>query len=185
MAETITFESASWRRQSHLSALVILVGMLGGFVTSIGAVSGVRTVHAIQALRWPSVPGVVTRSEVRDDTLTVNPRRSGRVGLTTARRFYVTYAYSIAGVRYASSRFDALTPRGADLPSRNLERYPIGATVTVHVDPQDATQAFLEAPIPVASAFTAAIGLAFGASILGWVWGELRRVRRAAPSNER
>ncbi len=183
MPQTIIFEPASWRRQPHLSALVILVGMIGGFALSIGVLTGVRAVRAMQAMRWRSVPGVIVSSEVRDDTLTVNPHRDGTVGFTTVRRFYVTYAYSIAGVRYSGSRFDALTPRGAELPSRNELRYPTGAAVAIHVDPRNPANAFLEVPIPILALLTTVIALAIGVCILRWVWGEVRWFRRAALSN--
>lgn len=183
MEETIQYEAASHRRRRRLSVLTVLAGLAGALALGVGLVGATRAASAIRATRWPAVPGTILSSEIRRETVFSDIHRDGTVSRTSAERFYVTYDYVASGVRYTGSRFDALTPAGADHPHSAQARYPRGAAVTIHVDPTDPTRAVLEAPWPIATALSALIEIVLGALLLRWTSREIRS-GRTAPSDE-
>lgn len=81
---------------------------------------------------WPTAPGVVVASWLDTE------------GEATPR---VTYRWEVAGVPHESQQlgFDVFDkPGGRGLARTRVARYPVGAAVTVYVDPADPGRAVLE-----------------------------------------
>lgn len=99
------------------------------------------------ALTWPSVPGVVVRSDVEvNETPSLDPN-----GVTIYRRSelpVIEYVYRVAGQEYHSQTVRAGDRYSNFGVSANKERilaaYPAGATVTVYYNPENPSEAALE-----------------------------------------
>jgi len=85
---------------------------------------------------WPTVPGVVQSSEVRE--------RRTRLG--TNYRLALRYSYEVGGSGYEGDRvaFGPSWVPDEDLIDALARKYPAGAAVAVHVDPAAAETAVLE-----------------------------------------
>jgi hypothetical protein len=96
--------------------------------------------RAAAARGWPSVQGTVMTS-------TLEHRRSsddhGYVDYPVVR-----YTYAVQGERYEGNRLSAGPAWGGTGAERVLERYPVGARVTVYYDARDPSQALLERSAP-------------------------------------
>src|SRR5579871_310219 len=100
-------------RGRHYSTFVLLVAVVSLAALVVGATNIGRAASALRVRRWNSVPGTIMTSAIKLDTAWFNiPPRYARV--MTVERFHVAYAYSFNGVSYTTTRFDALTPAGAD-----------------------------------------------------------------------
>jgi hypothetical protein len=89
----------------------------------------------VKAADWPSIDGVITESEVG---------RSG--GANPKWEARVRYLYRVGG---ATVENDRVTLGGSFRGSRTraeqrVAKYPVGADVTVHYNPEDPRRAFLE-----------------------------------------
>jgi hypothetical protein len=100
------------------------------------------------ATSWPTVPGVVVASGVD------HYEQGATDSEYTVYAAAVTYRFVVGGVEHTGN---AITPGERDDPDNRLDsedraeaearagRYPVGAAVVVHYDPQDpATQSCLE-----------------------------------------
>jgi hypothetical protein len=101
-----------------------------------GAAAVYRLVLGGRTTRWPTVPGIVTRSELR----------SAVIRARTLRLVYyphVEFQYGVEGTVYTSSRLAVrrLDHRREDAARRLLERYPVGTPVEVAVDPRRPSRA--------------------------------------------
>jgi len=81
---------------------------------------------------WPTVPGTVTASRV-----TSLP--SGLIWPFTLYRLRLTYRYTVDGFEYEGGRvqFGPKTIPSQDLIDAFAAKYPAGASVAVHYDPND------------------------------------------------
>jgi len=175
MPITIDRELMKRRQRSPLGA-VAWISRLIGVGCCIGGVLGVtNAVRGIEAMRWPSVPGVIESTEIRSDTVGWNGARSPTP--LRADRFYATYSYSVDDRRYSGRRVDVFMPIGKSYPHQLQTQYPSGKAVEVHVNPKDATDAVLEAPWPLGSLMQAIVGLLIGVLLLRWSFGVLRSPR--------
>lgn len=110
---------------------------------------------------WPVVPGRVMRSRVEE-------RRGGEDGGT--HRSYeavVEFRYEVGGLSY-SSRQIALGLRSSGSrksADRIVARYPAGATVEVHYDPANPSEAALENPTGASWLIIAAAIACFGVAL--------------------
>lgn len=120
-------------------------------------------VIAVSAASWPSVPGIVTRSELEfaDD------RRIGRSGSYRAR---VRYEYQVGGRRHGSSRIAVVDVGSSRREEAEVivQNYPKGSGVTVRHHPRRPELAYLEVgfswdlmPTLGLGFFPAALGIAF------------------------
>jgi hypothetical protein len=179
MEQTIPFETTPSSGRRSRSVFVGLVGLIGTLAVGVGLIEVTRAASAVRATQWPVVPGTILSSEIRKETLILDVRTTGSLRRTPVERFYVTYAYMAGGVRYTGSRFDALTRAGANYPHRAQARYPRGAAVDIHVDPNDPAQAVLEAPWPIGVALVALVALPLGVLLLRWASREIIASRRS------
>ncbi len=122
---------SSLKQNGLISALVLLVGL------ALLAFAGWQYQRAQQSRTWPTVPGTVEATWIREDT-------------TEEEIHYfpgLRYTYQVAGERYQGTRirfgsdisFDTRTEAKAF-----LARYPEGGSVTVHYNPADPSDAVLE-----------------------------------------
>lgn len=95
------------------------------------------------AQNWQTVRGKITRSEVR-----ALRKRSRDEGEQVRSAPSIAYEYTVNGKRYTGERISL----GENIPEtdfeRVLNRYPVGAEVTVYYDPANPAQAVLERALP-------------------------------------
>lgn len=112
---------------------------------------------------WPSVPGVVTRS---------------RVGHGSKVRYVsmLEYEYEVAGESYIGKRVRRGESQGLESPVENrIARYPVGTRVHVLYNPEDPSDAVLEAGIDWFSLFPIGAGGLF--VFAGqWCWRTRKRI---------
>ena len=108
------------------ATLVGVLALIAGAVIGRAAVAIVML--ARRSRRWPTVPGRVLRSEIRD-------------GRASIRYEYVVQHQRHEASEIAAGEWPYQTRRTA---SRRLERYPPGPEVTVYYDPRRPTLAMLE-----------------------------------------
>lgn len=118
---------------SIASALIALAALIAGGLVLIAGVVVVYTALAMIGLarasrRWPSSSGRIVRSEIRDD------------------RAFIRYGYAVEGEEYEGSDVASgdRPYRTARSAARRLQRYPVGAPVTVYYDPRQPRIAILE-----------------------------------------
>ena len=91
---------------------------------------------------WPSVPGVVANSEI--ETQYSNSNSTTRSNFTYHAS--VQYDYEVEGETYSAERvsFGEYGTGDGEYAQEVVGRYPAGAEVTVHYDPDDPARAVLE-----------------------------------------
>ena len=102
-----------------------------------------QTIRALDARHWPTAEAVVLSSDMTTHFDT-SDGVSGGGGPTFGAA--VTYSYSVDGIGYESDRvsFGSYSSSDSDHAETILARYPVGASVTVHYDPEDPAEAVLE-----------------------------------------
>jgi len=94
------------------------------------------------SLAWPSAPGTVTVSDVRQSSST---DEDGHVTVSYYPR--VEYEYTVDGQAYTSKQAAFGGVRGYGSPDRarqDLAKYPAGAAVTAYYNPEKPSEAVLE-----------------------------------------
>jgi uncharacterized protein DUF3592 len=151
----------SGRRRIFLSIPKVGAGIL----IAVGLVMLINFGHqAIQANRsssWPTVKGTVTESKVGQWT----GRRGRKTGIPS-----ITYRYSVGGVEHLGTRlfFGSQYPEswttGAKWTTDTQEyigRYPRGASLQVHYDPDDAATSVVEAGLKSAIVLPVVLSILF------------------------
>lgn len=136
------------RRIIAVAAVLIAVPLIG--------LSAPRVYAGARARGWPTVEGTIRDQYFTDDRV---DRRSGG----DASRLHVQYDYAYGGDAYSGSR---ITPTALWVRSTEASRrtYAIGATVAVHVDPDDPKRAALDVGLPWGAIVSALAGVA----AFGW-----------------
>lgn len=112
-----------------------------GLVASVSVISNLAETRA--ASRWPTAPGTVLSSRAES-------RRSlthtGGGQTMTVWSPLVEYSYRVGDRSYHGSRvaFGPEVAGARDLAEQTVQRYPAGATVSVHYDPANPSHATLE-----------------------------------------
>lgn len=159
------------RLMANLLMLAILV-VIGGAVAGYGVMTYQDQQAAID--RAEPVDGVIVESSFTEGTDSDGDRV-----------FHVTieFEYEYDGELYRSDRkqpgegFSSEDTRAE--ANSVLESYPEGETVTVHVDPEQPDEGFLEASIPRVTYFFIGFGVLFaGASMLFAVGAVLSSIKR-------
>ena len=132
--------------------IVIVIGAMLAISSALDLLS------AVQTARWPTAPGSISASAIRNDTVGYTISKYGN-RRNILPRLHVTYAYVVAGVRYTSSQYSVLLPSTSDATRRTLRKYPVGDTVRVHYDPENPSSAVLDASIPAGRAVLTMLGL--------------------------
>lgn len=117
-----------------------LAGLIIFFVGLIFLIIGLVAIkRAKTAQSWPIIPGRVIRSTV------VEHQSTDDDGTSVTYEPQVEYEYSVMGIMYSSRRVAYGTNRLAyKQASEIVERYPAGASVNVHYNPDKAKEATLE-----------------------------------------
>jgi hypothetical protein len=95
---------------------------------------------------WPKVTGRITRSEIDEFEGRLTPKST----LTTLYRPLISYAYEFNGIKYSGDELSLGGKVTANTPSfakKQVAKFPIGKTIEVHVNPQNASEAVLK-PAP-------------------------------------
>ena len=125
-----------------LAGLVVAFGAFGLVIALMGW--AVRR-QASMATRWPVVPGTIKLSEMEEYHQASEPGSARGVEMFGKR---VSYTYSYQNVSYTNecARVASETPASSDkMLQRLLSRYQDGATVEVHVNPDNPAEATLDA----------------------------------------
>jgi hypothetical protein len=112
-----------------------------GLVASVSVISSLAETRA--ASRWPTVQGTVLSSRAESRRILT---QTGGSQTTTVWSPLVEYSYRVGERSYHGSRvaFGPEVAGGRDLAEQTVQRYPAGATVSVHYDPSNPSHATLE-----------------------------------------
>lgn len=112
--------------------LLWLLGVLLGF--SLACLP--QYLRIKKSAQWPSVPGVITTSFIQPGTCKNIPCFHGEIG----------YRYCVGNREYTGNAFDLGRSHWAarEAWQRQLDRYPVGKSVSVYYEPGDPAQAVLE-----------------------------------------
>jgi hypothetical protein len=133
---------------------IVAFVMIG--VVTLAVVVKLREVRA--AASWPAAKGRVRRAGVQ-------PRQKKQSRSTLSNVPAIEYEYEVAGRRYTGSRITlGETIAGGDIAPM-LERYWVGAPVTVFYDPSDPSKAVLERDPP--EGLTRGIAIMYGILVVG------------------
>jgi hypothetical protein len=167
---------APWLLDASLLAVVIML-----VPTAIAARLCYGVMKTQRAARWPSTVGRITRSR-----LSVAHRQRSEEGTEAVNVPSIEYEFTLGPRRYTASKISAIDKAGRELNAQaTLDRYPVGATVQVHYNPDNPSEAVLEhdLPLPAATmyAIAAAIFLAGVAAVFAFanvdpIMGKLREV---------
>ncbi len=109
--------------------------------TCLGWLIGGEIDKALSAPNWPTTTGVIIGSKVGTSTT-----GGGSVPRSTQSVAIVEFEYEVNGTEYYSPVVNILGV-GHEDPSAVVARYPVGAEVTVHYDPDNPAEATLETDI--------------------------------------
>ena len=156
--------------------------LIMSFTTLVCWVVVYKLVKARQASHWPTVEGVITKSETR----AAKESHSGQ-GSTVKTLASLEYEYKIAGYLYRNTQIRAGDKFGVAPGPEVLDQFPKGAKVPVYYNPASAAESVLIAGLPYSSAkawsFAAALFMAgVGASLMfAHLDTEMERLRAIFP----
>jgi hypothetical protein len=129
-----------------LQAFVIGLYTMSPFAACLYAVSEWSAARARSTKSWPAARGIVKSSEVADRYV----HKRGRV-----YRLDIDYRYKVDGVEYESNRiqFGSTWLDDDDFVDKLAKKYPAGADVAVHYDPNKPESAVLDTSDEVAAAY--------------------------------
>jgi len=130
------------------------------------ALAGWRSGKAFAVPGWPTVAGVITRTNVSESH---SLRRGTRLD------FECEYAYEVGGRRYTGDRIHYAGSNGDGEQRRRAEQYVEEASVTVRYDPADPADAVLELGNPW---LDLGMAVAFAGLAVAMWWHLGRRMRR-------
>jgi hypothetical protein len=167
---------ASERRRILLSIPKVGAGILIAAGLVMLTNFGHQAIQANRSSSWPTVEGTVTESKV--------VQRTGRRGRKTDIPS-ITYRYSVGGVEHLGTRlfFGSRYPEswttGAKWTTDTkayIGRYPLGASLQVHYDPDDAATSVVEAGLKSAIVLPVVLSILFIAAgvVVGMVEPRLR-----------
>ena len=123
----------------------LVLRVVGGGAVALGVFAAYGTVRMRlkvgQALKWPTVPGEITSSEVQSGT-----ERHHRKPIKTYAAA-IRYTYEVDGKAYESDQIQLGGSSETSQPGefeRMVKRYPEGKHVKVYYDPSDPATATLE-----------------------------------------
>jgi len=112
-----------------------------GFVASVAVISNLAETRA--AARWPTTQGTVLSSRAESRRILT---QTGGSQTMTVWSPLVEYSYRVGERDYHGSRvaFGPEVAGARELAEQTVQRYPAGATVSVHYDPSNPSHATLE-----------------------------------------
>ncbi len=128
---------------NEIATLLGITAALMIGVLIVGTVIKMREVKAAQT--WQTASAKITRSEIRSKKAPDTTRR----GQKTINYPAVTYEYIVKGRRYTGDRISLAESIPESDIEPTLERYPVGAEVTVYYNPNNPNQSVLERDLPV------------------------------------
>ena len=142
--------------------ILLLVGLL--FVI-IGLIQKLR---GNVASKWPSVAGVMLKSELFEH-ITKTKTSANRISTFSSYEPLVEYRYDVGGKIMTGNRIAfGLTRLPLEKAQQFVDKYPVGATVSVYYNPKNAKESRLD--ISAASATPSLIiGLVLAIASLVWL----------------
>lgn len=165
--------------------MIFLCG--GGCFLLVGLVLfGVATfgyLKATSSTDWPTTAARITKSAIDQSTTRVKYQ-----GVKAYFTPVIRYEYSVDGRVYVSDRFTTSFPEGSTNKSwanEMIARYPVGATISAHYNPDDHKYAVLETGLSSENTFSIVLSIfliLFGLVLL--VVGKILRKREAEEEEE-
>ncbi len=158
--------------QASIRAFVPLF-IFGGLFVILSASHACELMEATQegsdAIHWPTVPGSVTESSIKEHEST-----GPRGGKQTSYEPAVSYTYSVDGKAFTGHqiRFAQLITGNPADARMALGPYPVGAAVTVHYRADSPEISTLEVGGPVHRAWVRALAPG-GFGVIVWILGAL------------
>jgi len=132
-------------------AAIVIYGIVGVLFL---AQFGDPVLNYVRSLEWEQVSGTIISSQVDDEWDTTGDRYIGRV----------VYTYEVNGMTYEGDQINLSGPTYVGTRAdaeRLLLPYPVGASVTPYVDPNDPTRAVLDRNLAGATWGIVGVGIAF------------------------
>lgn len=131
---------------------VVVTGIMACVAVFFVVMGALEWKRAAASPSWSTANGVITESRVVESS---GGRRRGR-----SYSAKVEYTFEVDGQELKGTRISyRLQSSGQSGASECVARYPVGASVTVHYDPADPSQAVLETGWDAWNAFPIGIGL--------------------------
>lgn len=169
--------------------------VVAAFPTLILVALAVKLWEIRQASTWPETTGKVVTSKVvaknvpRLGSQSEEDPNDGDVQIRNEP--LIEYEYQVNGQRHRCNRYSIAERTSGDELEEVLERYPVGAIVTVYYNPRQPGQALLERDLPMGQLMAGLgcllvffiggplLGAAFYFNVLDWVKPHLARPDRA------
>ncbi|MBM4109094.1 MAG: DUF3592 domain-containing protein [Phycisphaerae bacterium] len=134
-----------------------------GIGLAVLGVAGVTVAVLVKSRAWPSVPGVMTESEVVEVQRTRRPSEIGPLAVTEYEA-RIRYTYSVDGVALEGTRLMPLMP--SVFPDRDralavIAQRPPGAPVEVYYDPNQPSRSALVTMAAIPTRAVVALGVVF------------------------
>jgi len=170
-APTILTETQIRRINLVFTAFAAIFVLVGGFIVVQGTFEWIR---AADSTSWPTVPGIVTHSEVTTHRST----SKGRPRTSYGER--IEFDYTVEGTTHHGTRRTYRVVASSESAAKEaVAAYPVGRSVTVSYDPQDPERAVLEPGWDWSNAIPIAVGL-FAIAFVSFVhWLVVRQLRKA------
>lgn len=122
--------------------------------------------QALAVASWPTVEGIVLRSEVKDQF----------VGIHTQYEADILYRYTVNGQAFesASVRTRGTATRYKGDAEKAVNRFPTGSVVRVYYDPKNPAESYLEAGADPINCLLIVLPLFFGVGCAGHLISRLR-----------
>ena len=133
------------------------------------ALAAVWSWSAVASASWPTVTGVVTKSEVRAH------RSSSGSGNYSPD---IAYSYAVDGKKYSATRVCFVPIMGQKATVKRVQTYKVGSSVDVHHHPSTPSRAVLEAGF----SFHFMLGLVMFFSLVGLAAGTVPSILRKTQS---
>jgi hypothetical protein len=128
--------------------------------------------HETQLRSWPTAPGQVVEARVTLDSVGIIIRKT-TTSIQREDRLHLRYEFVVDGIRYTGTGL-GITTRDR-VASADRQRYPVGATVTVHYNPSAPSDALVD----TSRSFSNIVGMLLAAVMLGSAYRTTLRPRPA------
>ncbi len=141
--------------------VLILVGMIAFNMVALAILKG------WDSKSWPSTNGTIVSSRVK--TVTTRSTSTSKTPGKKRTRYFpeIHYKYQVDGKEFTGNRFAfGFSNRTKETSKNIVARYPAGAKVPVHYDPDDPEESVLEPGVYTLNWF----GILFGLGAIGFAY---------------
>ncbi|MDT8391849.1 MAG: DUF3592 domain-containing protein [Lentisphaeria bacterium] len=157
----VTISSRNGKSGLFTGIIFLVVGLV------VATWGGMEILKAKASQNWPTVDGRVTHSEVDQHRETSTNNNSSRRETKYTANIHYTYDYE--GASYTGKRvcFGGSRKGSSSMANQIVNRFPLGKTVEVYVDPAKPATACLEPGVTAMAYIPLGIGVIFAVVGLG------------------